>query len=609
MSNVSDRNSNHQQPNLLIQNQMISNNAFLDTSTSQQFQYQSFQITQQPQMQSSNLFVDNQGFLPIVEEEDSNTPPPKKTRKPRKPRNANGTQNSKAKGRTASAEQSDLDLPSIQNQLDHQRNSTVAGAVYSEFSMTGQPYPTSMISNVMAFNPSFEYANLSSDQFTHSSQLPTIDEQDSTVRKKRQRKPRNNSRRSKSQEEDQLLIGMLNNQAAGSVQTTSGSTFANQSLSFDAGRSASTMSTSQVAYSMQTPINMQPMYNNAGPMNPMQMNGVPYQMNAMAAGQPSQVSWQNNGMMNSSQAPSEFHPMYQSQQNQIQMMYSQQQGGMGPTSLTQSSPVGKKPAAKRKSNQQLTSANNAPMQPNKQHFMPNGMPQNSMPNNINGMINAQHYQQFPQSNQMYNQQMMQHAPPMNQQQMIAQQQQMMANGINSPQFSSPATPISYGQKSSEAVRLELRNTLQTRQNANSPSSQPNSTQMPHSVQQNVMPMSNEINSRFPSSNEAAPNLLSPPRLSSNSQQQTFGGVQPSAQQNLFNMQQAQLMNRHSGIMAMEKNDYPFSDFDLDQKPPSLFQTQDDLLHNDNTYYDFALLSGRFDLSNLETKSLVEKLLG
>lgn len=31
----------------------------------------------------------------------------------------------------------------------------------------------------------------------------------------------------------------------------------------------------------------------------------------------------------------------------------------------------------------------------------------------------------------------------------------------------------YTQKSSEAVRIELRNTLQTRQNANSPSTQPN----------------------------------------------------------------------------------------------------------------------------------------
>jgi hypothetical protein len=39
----------------------------------------------------------------------------------------------------------------------------------------------------------------------------------------------------------------------------------------------------------------------------------------------------------------------------------------------------------------------------------------------------------------------------------------------------------YAQKSSEAVRIELRNTLQTRQNASSPSSQSNSqlgTQMP-----------------------------------------------------------------------------------------------------------------------------------
>lgn len=92
---------------------------------------------------------------------------------------------------------------------------------------------------------------------------------------------------------------------------------------------------------------------------------------------------------------------------------------------------------------------------------------------------------------------MQHVAQMNQQQQMLAQQQMMANG--SPQFSSPTTPINhvspypnnvYGQKSSEAVRIELRNTLQTRQNANSPSSQPNSQPqnppMPHSVASSTM---------------------------------------------------------------------------------------------------------------------------
>jgi hypothetical protein len=89
--------------------------------------------------------------------------------------------------------------------------------------------------------------------------------------------------------------------------TFSGSTFPNQS--FDAGRTAQ-MSSSQVAYSMQQPpMNMAPgMYNNAGPMN--SMNGLPYQMNAMGAGQP-QAAWQSNGMMNGSQ--NEFHPVYQQQ--------------------------------------------------------------------------------------------------------------------------------------------------------------------------------------------------------------------------------------------------------------------------------------------------------
>jgi hypothetical protein len=265
------------------------------------------------------------------------------------------------------------------------------------------------------------------------------------------------------------------------------------------------------------------------------------------------------------------------------MMYTQQ-AGMGPSSMhvAQTPPAEKKTATKRKSNQQITN----PMPSNM-----NGMMSNGMTSNMNGMMpGPQHFQQFPQSNAMYNQQ----------QQMLAQRQQMIANGINSPQFS-PATPISYGQKSSEAVRVELRNALQIRQNANSPSSQPNVSQLPHTVQQPVMSMSNgkfmrynaynspflDINSaRFPSSNETAPNLLSPPRLSNN--QQVYNGMQQS-QQNLFNMQSQARLN---GPTSIEKSDYPFSDFDLDHKPSELFHNQDDLLHIDTTFYDFRLLSGR-----------------
>lgn len=79
------------------------------------------------------------------------------------------------------------------------------------------------------------------------------------------------------------------------------------------------MSSSQVASSylmQQAPMNMPPnMYNNAGSMNPMPMNGLPYQMSAMSAGQ-AQAAWQNNGMMNGSQ--NEFHPaMYQQAQMQV----------------------------------------------------------------------------------------------------------------------------------------------------------------------------------------------------------------------------------------------------------------------------------------------------
>lgn len=95
------------------------------------------------------------------------------------------------------------------------------------------------------------------------------------------------------------------------------------------------------------------------------------------------------------------------------------------------------------------------------------------------------------------------------------------------------------------------------------------------------------NARFPASNETAPSLLSPPRFNS---QQVFGGM-PQSQQNLFNIP-SQPVNRPNGAMPTEKNDYPFSDFDLDHKPSGLFHNQDDLLHIETTFHDFELLSGR-----------------
>lgn len=95
--------------------------------------------------------------------------------------------------------------------------------------------------------------------------------------------------------------------------------------------------------------------------------------------------------------------------------------------------------------------------------------------------------------------------------------------------------------------------------------------------------------RFPPSNETAPSLLSPPRMSNN-QQQVFGGM-PQSQQSLYNIQ-SQPASRPSGLMQLEKSDYPFSDFDLDHKPSGLFNNQDDLLHIETNFYDFGLLSGR-----------------
>lgn len=108
------------------------------------------------------------------------------------------------------------------------------------------------------------------------------------------------------------------------------------------------------------------------------------------------------------------------------MMYNQQQ-----SALSQSNASPKKPGPKRKTTQQ---ANNRVNNKQSAQFIPNPM-------QANGMA-GQHYQQFPQSNPMYNQigqANMQHVAQMNQQQQILAQQQMMANG--SPQFSSPQTPI------------------------------------------------------------------------------------------------------------------------------------------------------------------------
>jgi hypothetical protein len=64
------------------------------------------------------------------------------------------------------------------------------------------------------------------------------------------------------------------------------------------------------------------------------------------------------------------------------------------------------------------------------------------------------------------------------------------------------------------------------------------------------------------------------------------------QQNLFNLQS---QPRPNGVIPAEKNDYPFSDFDLDHKPTGLFHNQDDLLHIETTFYDFGLLSGRVSI--------------
>lgn len=74
------------------------------------------------------------------------------------------------------------------------------------------------------------------------------------------------------------------------------------------------------------------------------------------------------------------------------MMYNQQPG-IGPSSMSsaQTPPGGKKPTQKRKSNQQISNPTPAG-QPTKL-FMSNGMPQNNMPSNMNGMMsNQQHYQ-------------------------------------------------------------------------------------------------------------------------------------------------------------------------------------------------------------------------
>lgn len=93
---------------------------------------------------------------------------------------------------------------------------------------------------------------------------------------------------------------------------------ASQSLSFDAGRGSSStkMSSSQVTVTNGYPNQMAPtMYNAGASINPMQMNGI-YQMNSLVPpGQASQA-WQ----MNAPQTPTEFHPMYQQQQAQMQQV-------------------------------------------------------------------------------------------------------------------------------------------------------------------------------------------------------------------------------------------------------------------------------------------------
>lgn len=216
-------------------------------------------------------------------------------------------------------------------------------------------------------------------------------------------------------------------------------------------------------------------------------------------------------------------------------------------------------------------------------------------------------------------------PQMSQQQIIAQQQLMMTNG--SPQFSSPTTPInqpspyttnnryslprffhvslpsfSYAQKSSEAVRIELRNTLQTRQNTNSPSFKPSagpqpSSIMSHTVQSGVMSMPNGkefeevgwLKSNKLSDMNVAPNLLSPPKMP---QQVNFAPM--SNQQNIFGMH---VLSGPTTTIHQGKSEYSFSEFNIDNKSSNPFNNHDDLMHIETPFHDFRLFSGKVGVTD------------
>ncbi|KAI6243938.1 hypothetical protein M3Y99_00061200 [Aphelenchoides fujianensis] len=338
---------------------------------------------------------------------------------------------------------------------------------------------------------------------------------------------------------------------------------------------------------------------------PMGMNGHPgaYQQPMGVMNQPGgrpMGAWQQNGMVVGGNS-GEFHPMYNGQAGMNNpMMYGQ------PPNLnaqpTQTPPptagaAGKKVAQKRKSAQQ-NGANDAGGRALKQApFMPQ-MPPNGMP--------GQHFQQFPQSAQMFNGQGGQHmSGPMNSAQFNASNPAAMNHMNSYPNGMPNGGPNNFNQHaqwaaanqqkrpSSESIRQELRTTVRARQNASSPSG----SNVPSTAASNEMG-----GPRFPPNVATATppsNLTSPQRM--NGMQQPGALQQPPMYSRTMPLQQQQ-HPMNGGMFAPQHPGQPNGQTSspATSKPPMLLHLEE--------IHDWKIGNGRFDMDNEETKLLVQQLL-
>ncbi|KAH7697472.1 hypothetical protein AAVH_35445, partial [Aphelenchoides avenae] len=408
-------------------------------------------------------------------------------------------------------------------------------------------------------------------------------------------------------------------------------TAAGPSSGFDANAPSTAQTThasSAVAYGNATMMNQGPMA--AGPMGAMPsgmngmapgtMNGHPHMMpngyapNGMMPGQ-----WMNGPMPTAG-------AMYANGPNAMHMnaMYAQQGMSMAAANgmMNGNNAGAKKNVLKRKNTQpNVAVPDNRPMkQPYMSPAQNGGMPNGAMYANATMQPSPMYAGQVPQ------------VP--------------MQNGnLNSPQFSSPSTPMShlspYGNypdaaaaqqqykrpsSRSEQIRMELRHTVHARQNATSP-------HPPGGVVPGSLMSPNEMGvPRFPGPHQnmaVASSMMSPPRSTpSNPSQQPAmqQQQQPSAATpvngnfngNVPSPQQQQFRNTTPNIAPSPLGQQQQTPIESSQVVPSIYSGLASLEDCKNyltsecdlsvDVSDFGLIDGRFDMSNDETLSLVQQLL-